>query len=57
VTLLAHSETIAVSLPGTPFGLAQRDYSPARAIVDQGGALALATDLNRARAIANRCRS
>lgn len=46
VALLAASETIAVSLPGTPFGLAQADYTPARAIIDQGGALALATDLN-----------
>ena len=46
VALLAGSQTIAVSLPGTPFGLAQRDYSPARALIDQGGALALATDLN-----------
>lgn len=46
VELLAASDTIAVSLPGTPFGLAHRDYTPARAIIDAGGALALATDLN-----------
>ena len=46
VRMLAESGVIAVSLPGTPFGLAHRDYSPARAIIDQGGALALATDLN-----------
>ncbi len=46
VALLAASETIGVALPGTPFGLGQRDYSPARALIDQGGALALATDLN-----------
>ncbi|MGQ9516178.1 MAG: imidazolonepropionase [Anaerolineae bacterium] len=46
IALLAHSDTIAVSLPGTPFGLAHREYTPARAIIDQGGALALATDLN-----------
>jgi imidazolonepropionase len=31
---------------GTPFGLAQRDYTPGRALIDQGGALALATDVN-----------
>ena len=43
---LAQSETVAVSLPGTPFGLAQSEYTPARAIIDAGGYLALATDLN-----------
>jgi imidazolonepropionase len=46
VALLARSDTIGVALPGTPFGLAHRDYSPGRALIDQGGALALATDLN-----------
>jgi imidazolonepropionase len=46
IALLAGSKTIGVSLPGTPFGLAQCDYTPARALIDQGGALALATDLN-----------
>jgi imidazolonepropionase len=46
VAALAASPTIGVALPGTPFGLAQRDYSPGRALIDQGGALALATDLN-----------
>lgn len=46
VALLAQSETIGVALPGTPFGLAHHDYSPGRSLIDQGGALALATDLN-----------
>ena len=46
IALLAASETIGVALPGTPFGLAQRDYSPGRALIDQDGVLALATDLN-----------
>ena len=46
IELLGQSKTIAVSLPGTPFGLAQRDYTPAQAILAAGGALALATDLN-----------
>jgi imidazolonepropionase len=46
IELLGKSSTIAVSLPGTPFGLAQRDYTPARAILAAGGALALATDIN-----------
>jgi imidazolonepropionase len=46
IARLAASQTIAVSLPGTPFGLGLRDYSPARALIDAGGALALASDLN-----------
>jgi imidazolonepropionase len=46
IELLGRSDTIAVSLPGTPFGLAQRDYTPAKAILAVGGALAIATDLN-----------
>ena len=46
IELLGRSKTIAVSLPGTPFGLAQRDYTPAKAILAAGGALAIATDLN-----------
>jgi imidazolonepropionase len=46
IELLAASETIAVALPGTPFGLGQQAYTPARTLVDAGGALALATDCN-----------
>jgi imidazolonepropionase len=46
IALLARSQTIGVALPGTPFGLAHHHYSPGRALIDQGGALALATDLN-----------
>ena len=46
IELLGRSSTIAVSLPGTPFGLAQPAYTPARAILAAGGALALATDIN-----------
>ncbi|MBN1888441.1 MAG: imidazolonepropionase [Thermoflexales bacterium] len=46
VEAVACSNVIAVSLPGTPFGLAHRDYSPARLLLDHGGALALATDCN-----------
>jgi imidazolonepropionase len=46
IDLLAQSDTIAVALPGTPFGLAQNEYTPARAIIAAGGALALATDCN-----------
>ncbi len=43
---LARSETIGVALPGTPFGLAHHAYTPARALIDHGGAVALATDCN-----------
>jgi imidazolonepropionase len=46
IELLAKSNTIAVALPGTPFGLGHHEYTPARRIIDSGGALALATDMN-----------
>jgi imidazolonepropionase len=46
VELLARSDTIAVALPGTPFGLGHHHYTPARALIRAGGALALATDCN-----------
>jgi imidazolonepropionase len=46
IELLAGSDTIAVALPGTPFGLGHHDFSPARDLIDAGGALALATDCN-----------
>jgi imidazolonepropionase len=46
IELLARSGTVAVALPGTPFGLGHHDYTPARALIDAGGALALATDCN-----------
>ena len=43
---LAASETVAVALPCTPFGLAEKEYTPAQAILEANGLLALATDLN-----------
>jgi imidazolonepropionase len=46
IELLAQSDTVAVALPGTPFGLGHREYTPARALMDAGGAVALATDCN-----------
>jgi imidazolonepropionase len=46
IELLARSGTIAVALPGTPFGLGHHDYTPARALIGAGGAVALATDCN-----------
>lgn len=44
--MLAKSHTVAVSLPCTPFGLAEPQYTQARTIIDNGGVLALASDLN-----------
>jgi imidazolonepropionase len=46
IMALGQGSTIAVGLPGTPFGLAQSDYTPAKQILAAGGALALATDCN-----------
>jgi imidazolonepropionase len=46
IAALAASSTIAVSLPCTPFGLGEMEYSPARAIIEAGGMLALASDFN-----------
>lgn len=46
IAALGQGETIAVGLPGTPFGLGHREYTPAGQILEAGGALALATDLN-----------
>jgi imidazolonepropionase len=43
---LAQSGTVAVALPCTPFGLAEKEYTPAADILEAGGILALATDLN-----------
>ncbi|HUS69634.1 MAG TPA: imidazolonepropionase [Anaerolineae bacterium] len=46
IALLADSDTVGVLLPGTPFGLAEDHYAPARKMIDMGVAVALATDLN-----------
>jgi len=46
IAALGEGETIAVALPGTPFGLGHHDYTPAAKILAAGGALALATDCN-----------
>jgi imidazolonepropionase len=46
IQALASSNTVAVSLPCTPFGLAESEYTPAREIISAGGFLALATDCN-----------
>jgi imidazolonepropionase len=46
IRALATSDTVAVALPCTPFGLAQTHYTPANEILNEGGLLAIATDLN-----------
>jgi imidazolonepropionase len=46
ITALGQGDTVAVGLPGTPFGLAHADYTPAAKILAAGGILALATDCN-----------
>lgn len=43
---LANSDTVAVSLPGTPFGLNEEEYTPVQELLKAGGLLALATDAN-----------
>jgi len=43
---MAESGTIGILLPGTPFMLMDDEYSPARKMIEEGMALALATDLN-----------
>jgi imidazolonepropionase len=43
---LAKSQTVAVSLPCTPFGLGETAYTPARDILKADGLLALASDFN-----------
>jgi imidazolonepropionase len=46
IAALAASDTVAVALPCTPFGLAEAHYTPAKQILEAGGLLAIATDLN-----------
>lgn len=43
---LADSNTVAVLLPGTTFYLGKNEFADARGMIDQGGAVALATDYN-----------
>ncbi len=44
--LLAEAGTVAVLLPGTPFGLGGEHYAPARRMIELGLRVALGTDLN-----------
>ncbi len=46
IAALASSGTVAVLLPGTMLFLGKSDRAPARALIDAGGAVALATDFN-----------
>ena len=46
IAALAKSETVAVSLPCTPFGLAENHYTPAQKLIAADAYFALATDCN-----------
>lgn len=46
IAVLAASDTVAVGLPCTPFGLVTGHYMDAKAFLDAGALLAIATDLN-----------
>ena len=46
IQALAKSGTVAVSLPCTPFGLAEKEYTPAGKLIEADAYLALATDCN-----------
>lgn len=46
IQALGSSDTVAVGLPCTPFGLGEPDYTPAQKILDANGLLAIATDIN-----------
>jgi imidazolonepropionase len=46
IETLSKSSTVAVSLPCTPFGLAETAYTPARALLEAGCLLAIASDIN-----------
>ncbi|MBS2969158.1 imidazolonepropionase [Metabacillus sp. KIGAM252] len=46
IACLAESDTVAVLLPGTTFYLGKDHYARARKMMDEGAAVALATDFN-----------
>jgi imidazolonepropionase len=46
ITALGNSDTVAVSLPCTPFGLAEGHYTPAQELLKANAILAIATDTN-----------
>jgi imidazolonepropionase len=46
IKVLGQSDTVAVGLPCTPFGLADPAFTPAHDFLEAGAILAIATDLN-----------
>jgi imidazolonepropionase len=46
IAALGKSDTVAVALPCTPFGLAEKEYTPAEKLIKADAILALATDCN-----------
>ena len=46
IEALGIGNTVAVSLPCTPFGLAEEHYTPAKKLLDANAILAIATDIN-----------
>jgi len=46
IAVLGKSDTVAVALPCTPFGLAEHHYTPAKKFIEANAMLALATDCN-----------
>jgi imidazolonepropionase len=46
IAVLGRSDTVAVALPCTPFGLAENEYTPAEKLIAADAMLALATDCN-----------
>jgi imidazolonepropionase len=46
IAAIAASETVATLLPATLFFLGKQNYAPARALIDAGATVALATDFN-----------
>ncbi|WP_169710824.1 imidazolonepropionase [Staphylococcus lutrae] len=50
---LSESNTVAVLLPGTTFYLGKEDYADARGMLNQNGAIAIATDYNPGSCVTN----
>lgn len=50
---LKNSDTVAVLLPATTFYLDKNDYADARGMLDNGGAIAVATDYNPGSSVTN----
>lgn len=46
IAALGESDAVAVALPCTPFGLAEREYTPAQDFIAANAVIAIATDLN-----------